>query len=195
MNWVDLAIVGVIALSAFRGFTTGLIRQIVWLIAIVLGIVLAGLLYDDLSANLDFVIDDETTRNLVAFAAIAGGVVIAGMVIGQVLKTTASLLMLGPVDSIGGAVLGLIRGVITVQFILIAMSVFPAQATVADAIGESTLAPYFLEDIPLTEFGLPSEFEDPLGQLEQWRRVAAALLPDGLGGGVPADAAGAAQAP
>jgi len=189
MNWVDLAIVGVIALSAFRGFTTGLIRQVVWLIAIVLGIVLAGMLYDDLSDNLDFVIDDVTTRNLVAFAAIAGGVVIAGMVIGQVLKTTANILFLGPIDSIGGAIIGFIRGVITVQFVLIALSVFPAQETVADAIAESSLAPYFLDDIPLTELGLPSEFEDPLGQLEQWQRLAAALFPGGLGD-VPADTEG-----
>lgn len=178
MNWLDLLIVASIAWSAFRGFSTGLIRQVVWFLALVVGVLAAGLLYDDLSANLDFVISDSTTRNLVAFAAIVLGAVLAGAVIGQVLKATASLLLLGPLDSFGGAALGFVRGVVTVQVALILFAVFPAQEAVSSAIAESTLAPYFLDNLPAP--GLPGEFSNPLEQLDRWREQFGALIPDGL---------------
>src|SRR5690606_18468793 len=34
MNWVDLVIIAVVAWTAFNGIRTGLIRQVVWLVAI-----------------------------------------------------------------------------------------------------------------------------------------------------------------
>lgn len=189
MNWVDLLIAGAIAWTTFRGLRTGLIRQVVWLLAVVGGLLLAGALYDDLSANLDFLIDDETTRNLVAFAAINLGAVIAGMVLGEVLRTTATILMLGPLDSIGGAVVGFIRGLVYVQLALFALAVFPANEDLAKGIDDSTLAPYFLDEIGFVGVGLPSEFNDPKGQLEAWRDALGAFFPDVPSGEVPASEA------
>lgn len=177
MNWVDLLIAGAIAWTTFRGLRTGLIRQVVWLVAVFAGLLLAGQLYDDLSANLDFVIEDETTRNLVSFAAIILGSVVAGMVLGEVLRTTATLLMLGPVDSIGGALVGLVRGLVYVQLALIAFAVFPANDDLARGIDDSSMAPFFLDDIGFVGAVLPSEFEDPTDQLEDWRERFGALLP------------------
>lgn len=192
MNWVDLLIVAVVAWTTFLGFRTGLIRQAVWLVAIILGIVLAGALYDDLAANLDFLIEDGATRNFIAFIAIVAGVVVAGAVLGQVLKTTASLLMLGPLDAIGGGVLGLIRGVLYVQAALFVLAVFPANDTLANGVGDSDVAAYFLDEAPVIGVALPSEFENPRQQLEAWRARAAVLLP--LLDGVPASSNGEGDA-
>ncbi|MCK9487356.1 MAG: CvpA family protein [Dehalococcoidia bacterium] len=178
MNWIDLLIVAVIAWTAFNGFRTGLIRQVVWLTAIVVGIVLAGLLYDDLAANLDFVIEDSTTRNLVAFAAIVLGAVVAGAVIGTVLKTTASLFMLGPLDSLGGAAVGLVRGVLYVQAALFVLAVYPASEGVGRGIADSSIAAYFLDDVGIISVVLPDQFRDPLDQLESWRDTLASFIPD-----------------
>ncbi|MCK9495786.1 MAG: CvpA family protein [Dehalococcoidia bacterium] len=186
MNWVDLLIAAAIAWTTFRGLRTGLIRQVVWLVAVLAGLLLAGALYDDLSANLDFVIDDQTTRDLVAFVAIILGSVIAGIVLGEVLRTTATLLMLGPMDSIGGGVVGFIRGLVYVQLALLAFAVFPANETLAKGIDESTLAPFFLDEIGFVEAILPDEFEDPMGQLERWRGALGLLLPQLPGGELPA---------
>ena len=177
MNWVDLLIAGAIAWTTFRGFRTGLIRQIVWLVAIALGVLLAGRLYDDLSANLDFLIDDQTTRNLVAFVAIVIGSITAGAVIGEVLRTTATLLMLGPLDALGGGLIGLVRGLVYVQLVLFAFAVFPANETLAKGIDSSTLAPFFVDEIGFVGVGLPAEFNNPMGQLEAWREQLGGLLP------------------
>lgn len=177
MNWIDLLIVAAIAWTTFNGFRTGLIRQVVWLLAIILGIIVAGVLYDDLAANLDFVIDDATTRNFIAFAAIVVGAVVAGAVLGQVLKTTASILMLGPLDSIGGGVVGLVRGLLYVQAALFVLAVYPANEALAKGVADSTVAPYFLDDAGVIGVVLPEQFSDPLRQLEEWRESVASLLP------------------
>src|SRR5689334_18833503 len=81
MNWVDLLIVAIVAWTTFRAFSNGLVREVVTLLAVVLGLVLAGTLYDNLAANLEFIVDDPTTRRLIAFAAIFAGVAVAGKIL------------------------------------------------------------------------------------------------------------------
>lgn len=182
MNWVDLLIAAVIAWTTFRGLRTGLIRQVVWLVAVVAGLLLAGQLYRDLSANLSFILDEGATRDLVAFGSIILGAVLAGIVVGEVLRTTASMLMLGPLDSLGGGLVGFVRGVIYVQLTLLALAVFPANEALTRGVDESTLSPYFLDDLSIVGFGLPAEFSNPLEQLDQWRETVGSFFP-----GMPTD--------
>lgn len=173
MNWLDLLIVGILAWTTFRAFSAGLIREVVTLLGLVAGIALAGAFYDNLSANLEFIIADPTTRQLAAFGAIFMGTVIAGHVLAAVMHSAASLLFLGPLDRIGGAAFGLVKGLLMVQVLLVAVSVFPTQTTVSKAVGESTLAPAFLRFAPTIRAALPPEFQNPLGQLQRWQTDAA----------------------
>ena len=185
MNWLDLLIVGILAWTTFRAFSAGLIREVVTLLALVAGVALAGAFYDDLSANLQFVIADPMMRQLAAFGAIFLGTVIAGHVIAAVMHSAASLLFLGPLNRIGGAAFGLVKGLLLVQVLLVAVSVFPAQATVSKAAGESTLAPTFLRFTPTIRAALPREFQDPLGQLSRWQTGAAIPGLPGVPPGIP----------
>jgi len=184
MNWLDLLIVGILAWTAFRAFSNGLIREVVGLLGLVAGIALAGAFYDDLSANLEFVIADPTTRRLVAFAAIFLGITIAGHVLASVLRTAASLLFLGPLDRFGGAAFGLVKGFLLIQILLLAVTIFPAQTSVARGVADSTLAPYFLRFTPIIRAALPAEFQDPLGHLQRLA-VEAALQGFMSGGSLP----------
>jgi len=178
VHWIDLLIIGVIAWMTFNAFTNGLIREAVKLVALVLGAVLAGMFYDDLSQNLSFLLDDGTTRNLIAFGALFGGTLILGQIAASMLRGTARMLMLGPFDHLGGAALGLVKGVILVEVALIAVSVFPASSQVALAVDDSALAPIFLQRAPVMELALPHEFDDALDRLREWQ----ASLPAAVGG-------------
>jgi hypothetical protein len=86
--------------------------------------------------------------------------------------------MLGPFDLLGGAALGLVKGVILVEVALIAVSVFPASSQVALAVDDSALAPIFLQRAPVMELALPHEFDDALDRLREWQ----ASLPAAVGG-------------
>lgn len=186
MNWLDLVIVGVVAWTTFRAFSTGLIREVVALGSLVAGIVLSGAFYDNLSANLEFAIADPVTRHLAAFAAIFCGTMVAGYVLASVLHTAAALLFLGPLDRLGGAAFGLVKGLVLAQVALVAISVFPVQASLAEAVRTSTLAPILLRFAPAVRIGLPAEFQDPLSrlQLQAIQGVLQGVAP-ALPGGAP----------
>ena len=186
MHWLDLIIVAVIAWLTFSALSRGLIREVVTLTALVVGAVVAGTFYDELSANIDFVIDDRMTRNLISFGALLGGILLLGQLVASVLRQTAHLFMLGPFDHLGGAAFGFVKGVVLVEVALIAVSVFPASQTMADAIDESTLAPVFLERAPVAELALPSEFDNALDQLREWQGAIPASV-SGLADGTVAD--------
>ncbi len=177
MNWVDLVIVAIVAWSAFRAFRTGLIRELTALMAVIAGILLAGALSDDLSAKLDFLIEDEQTRNLAAFVAIFAGTLVAGQVLSSVLSDVAGMLLLGPLDHIAGALFGLVQGILIVQVLLIAVAVFPAAVSVSRAVDDSRLGDFFLDSLPSVDRLLPERFRDPAGQLDRWRTITSHLQP------------------
>jgi membrane protein required for colicin V production len=176
MHWLDLVIVAVIAWLTFTAFSRGLIREVVTLVALIGGAIVAGAFYDELSANLEFLISDTTTRNLLSFGALLAGILVLGQLVAGAMRKTAHLFMLGPFDHLGGAAFGFVKGIILVEVALIAVSVFPASEAVADAIDESTLAPVFLERAPVAELALPPEFDDALDHLREWQeRVPASV--------------------
>lgn len=159
MHWIDLVIVGLVAWFTFAAFSRGLIREVVTLVALILGAVLAGAFYEELAADIDFLIDDDGVRPLVAFIAIFGGVFIGGQILAAVLRQTAQLLMLGPLDHLGGAAFGFAKGLLLVEVLLIALTTFRVSDRVDTALDDSALAPVFLDGIPVMLQLLPDEFD------------------------------------
>ena len=177
MQWLDRVIVALVAWPTFSAFRAGLIRQVVPLVSLLVGGVVAGRLYARLAANLDFLVADEQLRSLTAFVAILAGFMIIGQVLGMLLKTMAGMLLLGPMDHFGGAVFGLVRGLLTVALLLSALTAFPAVPPLSRAISDSTLAPLFMQRLPLAlvERFLPDEIHQAL---ELFRRgVPPSTLP------------------
>ncbi|MFA7295934.1 MAG: CvpA family protein [Dehalococcoidia bacterium] len=180
MNWLDLAIAAVIAWSTFSAFRSGLIRVVVSLISTVVGAVLAGRLYSQLAENIDFIAGAPEVRNLLAFVAIFGGLIVLGQVLAMVLRTASSLLFLGPIDHLGGAVIGFVQGLLVVELLLFAVTTYPATPGLARALEGSTLAPVFINRIPVFERLLPVEFRAAISAF------GTGGLPGGLvPGGVP----------
>lgn len=158
MHWLDLVIVAIVAWLTFSAFSAGLIREAVTAVALVAGAILAGRYYGELSADIAFLIDDDTTRNLVSFVAIFAGITVLGQIAAVTLRRVASLLLLGPFDRVGGALFGFAKGILLVEVLLIAASAFPVASGLDAALDQSTLAPVFLEGIPVMLRLLPDEF-------------------------------------
>ncbi|MBM3139075.1 MAG: CvpA family protein [Chloroflexi bacterium] len=180
MHWLDLVLVGVIAWLSFRAFANGLIREAVTLAAVVGGVLIAGAFYRELSSDIAFLVEDETTRNFASFVVLFASVLVLGFLLALVLRHTAAVLMLGPLDHAGGAIFGFLKAVILVQALLTAVAVYPPAQGVAAAVDDSRLAPLLLDYVPGAELALPPEFRDALDQLERFR-AAANQLPQGAG--------------
>ena len=158
MNWLDIVIVLVIAFFASSAFRAGLIREVVTLVSVAVGVVVAGLFYDDLARDVLVFIDNEKTALIVGFLVLLGAVYLAGQLIAGMLKQAASLLLLGWADHAGGALFGLIKGLIVVEVLLILLVTYPQLGLKGDIDG-SALASVFLDTAPLLLLVLPDEFE------------------------------------
>lgn len=165
MHWLDLAIVAVVAWLTWRGLAAGLIREVVTAAALIGGAVLAGRFYRELAADTAFLIEDDTWRQLAAFASIFVGALVLGQIAASLLRRSASLLMLGFYDRAGGAAFGLVKGVLLVEVLLLAALAFPVSGAAGEAIAGSRLATAFLDGVPVALELLPSEFREAAERL------------------------------
>lgn len=157
MNWLDIVIVTAIAWFTFAAFRAGVIREVVALIATVLGVIVAGVYYADLADDVLLFIDDDTAANVLAFVMLFGSATLAGQLAAIVLKRTATLFRLGWLDHVAGGAFGLLKGLILVELFLILFTTFPYLGLDATIRG-SGIAPLFLDAGPALLKLLPGEF-------------------------------------
>jgi membrane protein required for colicin V production len=161
LNWIDIAILVALAFFTYTAFHAGLIREVITIIGAVFAVALAGLFYSDLATDVQVAVDDEETAKIVAFAMIFFAVILASQLTASFLKQAASLLLLGLFDSIGGAMFGLIKGLIFVEIALIFAITFSSLG-LQRAIDHSAFAPFFLDAIPILKLILPGEFKSAI---------------------------------
>ena len=154
MNWLDIVIIVAIAITTLIGLKIGLIKAVLSLAGLIVGVILARLYYIPLSEQLTF-ISQTTLAKVAAFAIIMIGVMIIVAVLAMVLKWIASVIMLGWVNRIGGAIFGLVLGAILCGTILaLWVNFFGA----GEVIANSSLAA-LLSQFPLVLGLMPAEFD------------------------------------
>ncbi len=155
MSWLDIVILVIIAIATFLGLRIGIIKAALSLAGLIVGVILAGRYYIPFSQQLSF-IPQASIAKIVAFAIILIGVMIIAIVLAMLLKWAASVMMLGWVNRLGGAVFGLVLGAIFCGALLVMWVKFIG---IDGAIAESTLAPILLDRFPVVLALLPSEFD------------------------------------
>ncbi len=154
MNWLDIVILVALAITALVGLKIGLIKAVLSLAGLILGVILAGRFYAPLSELLTF-IPRASVAKIVAFAIILIGVMVIAGVLAMLLKWAASVMMLGWVNRLGGAVFGSLLAAITCGALLAAWAKF---FDAGETITESILARVLLDYFPLVLSLLPDEF-------------------------------------
>ena len=109
MSWLDIAVIVILGIATLIGLKIGIIKAVLTLVGVVIGVILAGRFYVVLAEQLTF-IPQETLARVVAFAIILGVVVLIASIVAGVLKWIASIILLGWLNRLGGALLGLIMG-------------------------------------------------------------------------------------
>ena len=155
MNWLDIVILVIVAINTLTGLRMGLIKAVLSLAGVIVGIVLAGRYYAQLAGVLTF-ISETGVAEAVAFALILIGVMVVASVIAGLLKWASSLIMLGWVNRLGGAVFGFLMGAIFCGALL---SLWGKFLGVPDVFGESNLAGILLDRFPAVLGLLPGEFD------------------------------------
>jgi membrane protein required for colicin V production len=153
MNWVDIVIIIYLCLSVLSGFMQGLIRTVLSIIGLIVGIILAAHFYKQLGDVLTF-ISNKNVADVVAFVFILLVVMGIAALIAWFLRSLIKAIMLGWVDKIGGAVLGLILGALSISAILAII----AKVSNSSLITDSKFAAFFLDKFPLILTFLPGDF-------------------------------------
>ncbi|RJQ32517.1 MAG: CvpA family protein [Peptococcaceae bacterium] len=112
----------------------------------------------------DLVVQTITTGflDVVSFLVLFVAVIFLANAIGRILTGVVNLSLLGPINSLGGLVFGLVRGLVMVVIVLALLK--PFQLPVSSSgehfwatkiIQESRFAPYFLPLVPVLKLHLP----------------------------------------
>lgn len=155
MNWLDIVIIVNIAIPTLIGLRIGIIKTVLSLAGVIVGVILAGRYYVILSEQLTF-IPQENLAKIAAFAIILIGVMIITGVLASVLKWIASVVLLGWVNRLGGAIFGFVLGAIFCSALLAIWAKFLG---IEGPIASSGLATLLLDQFPIVLALLPEEFD------------------------------------
>jgi membrane protein required for colicin V production len=154
MNWLDIVIIVMLAISVFSGLSTGLIKSVLSLAGVIVGVVLAGRFYVDLAERLAFIPQDSVAK-VAAFAIIVIAAMIVAAILGTILTKVVSAITLGWVNRLGGAVFGLVMGAV---FVGAALALWVKFIGSTGVVSESSLAKMLLQYFPAVLALLPGDF-------------------------------------
>lgn len=155
MNWLDIIIIVLLAISTLMGLRIGIIKAILSLAGVIIGVILAGRFYPALAQQLTF-IPQENLAKIAAFAIILIGIMVVAGILASMLKWLASMVLLGWVNRLGGAAFGLVLGAIACSALLAIWAKFLGSG---GPIGDSGLAGLLLDRFPVILALLPEEFD------------------------------------
>ena len=157
MNWLDPVILIALGGFTFAAFRAGLIREVVTLVAVVGGVLVAGHYYDDLADDVLLFIKNDKAAKAIAFVTLFGSVALLGQLAAFLIKQAVSLLLLGWLDHLAGGAFGLLKGLVLVELFLMFFATFPYLG-LEKAIDGSGIAPLFLDNGAALLKLLPGEF-------------------------------------
>tara|TARA_R110000737_G_scaffold236920_1_gene249310 strand:+ start:1040 stop:1612 length:573 start_codon:yes stop_codon:yes gene_type:complete len=151
---IDIVILIILVLGAFRGFQKGLLLEIVGLFAFILGII-GGFQFTPLVAGF---LDGYFTKvpgliPVISFIIVFVVIVLAVNLIGLALKKTIDLTLLGSFDDLAGSLAGILKWALALSFLLWLLTFFGFQ--LADEYVEGakiypfvvSLAPWMIDTI------------------------------------------------
>ena len=165
LNWIDIIVSVFLVLSAGRGFLRGLIRSLFDIISLFLAVVLAFYWYESLSAFAgSYIRMPSEAMMIVSFVVIWSGVYFASLMAGNFAHKLLGGGLFGPANSLGGALIGAAKGLLTLWIALYFLALVPLPEGLKKDIYE---APTISSLIPVIKPIGDSLFEFAPGKIDQ----------------------------
>jgi membrane protein required for colicin V production len=159
MSWIDAAIVIVWLVFIVTSFQNGLVREVIGLGSVVAGLVLAGLFYEDFADALLSSVDNETTKQMIAFTVIFVAVSVLGQLVAMLVHPAIALMQLGIADQLTGAAFGAVKGWAIITGMLVLLVTYPVY-DMDEKIADSEFAEVLLDSAQPILTLLPDVFEN-----------------------------------
>lgn len=158
LSWIDLAIVLVVIGIGVWGWRMGILRAGIALVAIVVGVLLAGMYHERVFVDLAIAETPSGAMKASSFVVIMALVSVGGYVVGTFMRGLASVLLLGWADRAAGALFGMLFGLLLAQA-AIAIVVMAGLDDANGEIGGSVIGWAMLDNVPVVRALLPVEFD------------------------------------
>ncbi|MDP6300972.1 MAG: CvpA family protein [SAR202 cluster bacterium] len=110
MGMLDIVLITVIVVAGYYGQKTGLIKAAFTAAGVVVGVLLAGQLSDDVGAWFTDSVSNDSVVTVISYAIVVGGALVAGKILGDILSLAINIVLLGWANKLGGLALGLLVG-------------------------------------------------------------------------------------
>lgn len=165
-TWVDYGFVVIVAFSTIFALTKGVTRELISLVALVGGFILAAYYYRSAGSILVDYTRTETLANLIGFLLIFLSVILAGSVVAHMANRMVKVTSLEWFDRLLGGVFGFVRGWAVSSIIVLALIAFPVRENI---LAQSQLAPYLLSGARAAVMVVPQDLKDRFH--EEYRKV------------------------
>ena len=125
MSWLDLVILGVIALSALISLIRGFVKESISLVTWIVAGILAFRYFSPMASLLEPFVDSPMVRDATGFGILFVVTLVIGAVVNFIMSQLVSKTGLSGTDKALGVVFGAARGVLIVTMIVLLASLTP----------------------------------------------------------------------
>jgi membrane protein required for colicin V production len=140
-NWIDYAIIAIIALSMLISVMRGFVREVISLVVWMAAIIISFIFYQYIASLLVNVIHSDSIRLVISFVGLFLVTLILGMLINYLIGQLVSNTGLSGTDRILGIIFGVARGVLVVVLLMMLIGLTPFSKE--ESWKESVLVPHF----------------------------------------------------
>ncbi len=171
-TFLDFVFAFIIILSTGFALTKGLVREIISLVALIAGFVLAVLYYPVTAHWFIEFSRNETVANLLGFLLIFLGCILLGAAAAFLVNRFVKMTSLEWVDRLLGGVYGFLRGWAVASIIILALIAFPVRENLLE---RSFLAPFLLAGARVAALMVPQDMKNRFNDeykkvLQRWNQ-------------------------
>jgi len=157
LTFIDIVFALVILVSTFFALRKGLAREVISLVALVGGFILAAFYYPAVAGWLASLTKTRAVAELAGFLAIFVSCLVLGAVAAFLVNRIVKMASLEWVDRLLGGGFGLLRGLAVTSIVAFALIAFPVRP---DVMARSVFAPYLLAGARAAVLLVPQELKD-----------------------------------
>jgi membrane protein required for colicin V production len=184
MNWLDLVLIGILAISIVASFAKGFTREVIGLVAAVAALLCGAWFYRMAGEIVRPWVGSREAANLCGFLLIVAAVIVLGLIVSWLVGAMIKAVRLSWLDRLLGAAFGVARGVVVCVAVITAIVAFTPgldARTPPPSVVRSTIAPYMIDAANALTLAAPKELRDGFARrYEQVKRIWEDTLKHGI---------------
>jgi membrane protein required for colicin V production len=165
-TFLDFVFAIIILISTIAALRKGIVREIVSIVALIGGFILAVLYYRVPTSMLAEFMRTEAMANLLGFLIIFVGTIAVGIIVAFIINRFVKAASIKWIDRLLGGIFGFLRGWAISSILMLALIAFPIRENM---MGRSFFAPFLLAGARAAVVIVPQQLKDKFN--EQYRKV------------------------